>query len=328
MTSLLNKPFCLTDDYLFKNIFIDPERLRSFLANILIDVKILPADTKILEIDYLPTEFIQKLPKEISKKVYFDLHVTTNNGKFIVEMQKEGSDDYLKRGEFYSSLAHCNQPIKNSGNKKMQEYQAALPVFLLSLIGDKIFDKDVPCLSYHTTTERETGKHFIGAISFIFIELGKFENPMYKQADCSTATEEWLHFFKKNAITEDYKTTEVNNASEFVYYIIENKYEEYFRSHLSEKAVEGDLKEAKIKAEAKGGKEGLEEGLQKGLEEGLQKGLEEGLQKGLEEGLQKGLEELRKKELETAKSLLKNGVDISIIKMSTSVTDEDLKNLF
>ena len=55
MTNLLNKPFCLTDDYLFKNIFIDPESLRSFLNNILIDGEILPADTKILEIDYLNT---------------------------------------------------------------------------------------------------------------------------------------------------------------------------------------------------------------------------------------------------------------------------------
>lgn len=81
----------------------------------------------------------------------FDLIVKTNNGIFIIEMQKNASSDYLKRVEFYNSIAYSNQDIKGKGNNynaekgknvkyPMKDYEKALPIVTISVITDMLFD--------------------------------------------------------------------------------------------------------------------------------------------------------------------------------------------
>ncbi|ASV34495.1 hypothetical protein GWK90_06960 [Candidatus Hamiltonella defensa] len=61
---------------------------------------------------------------------------------------------------------------------------------------------------------------------------------------------------------------------------------------------------------------------------GIQKGIQQGKQEGINEGLQKGLEQGRKEAiLELAKQLLANGVQYSVVKISTGLTDKELKSL-
>jgi predicted transposase/invertase (TIGR01784 family) len=202
--------------------------------------KILPEGSHILSIEYDRNEEIQKRDIETAKKVIFDLRVKTNHGIFIVEMQKEGSEDYKKRANFYASTAHSSQQIKEESKNSFKDYTKAAPVIVVSMIGDKIFDQEVPCISYHTTKEHKTLRNLVGSISFVYIELEKFENTKYDQSNINEDAKEWLHLFKKNDISRHYKNPQVNNAIEYAHYVQENEYDRYTRYQMSIIANEAD----------------------------------------------------------------------------------------
>lgn len=117
----------------------------------------------------------------------FDLIVTTSNGIFIIEMQKNATPDYIKRVEFYNAIAYSNQDIKGKGNNynaekgknvryPMKDYDKALPIVTISMITDRLFDDKVPCVSYHVNVERKTQEQYMKAFSYVFIELAKFDD--------------------------------------------------------------------------------------------------------------------------------------------------------
>jgi len=47
---------------------------------------------------------------------------------------------------------------------------------MVSFLSENILDDNVDCVSYHINTERKTGKQYLKAISFVFVELFKFGN--------------------------------------------------------------------------------------------------------------------------------------------------------
>jgi hypothetical protein len=262
----MDREIDVTSDYIFKGIFSDESRTRDFLENILIgDNKIFPEGTKIQEMEYLKNEYIQsKLPEE-AKKIIFDLQIKTQQGIFIIEMQKNATPDYLKRVEFYNAIAYSNQDIKDKGdvtkNGKitkypMKDYESAHPIITISVIKDKLFDDKVPCVSYHTNTEKETGKQYMNAFSYVFIELDKFDVNNYNKSIISDNEKDWLTFMKTQDINKTYKNEQVNSAVKYVDNIKTNKYEEYLRHQMSEMAAMKEIESA----EQKGRKDGLQEG--------------------------------------------------------------------
>ena len=302
----MEKQIDVTSDYIFKGIFRDPDRARDFLENVLVgEGKILPEGTIIQEIEYLPTEHIQdKLPED-AKKTIFDLQIKTTHGIFIIEMQKNISQEYLKRIEFYNAISYSHQQIKNSKEKSsMRDYTKAFPIVTVSVIKDMIFDEAVPCVSYHTTIESKTKKQYLNAFSYVFIELEKFNNPKYDQANISISEKEWLSFMKTQELEHQYDNEQVNNAVKYVQYIKNNNYDEYIRAEIAEMA-------AKIKE-----REAREEGVEKGIEIGIGKGREEGREEGRGEGIEK-----------VAKNLLKQGIEISIIATATGLTEDEISKL-
>jgi flagellar biosynthesis/type III secretory pathway protein FliH len=70
--------------------------------------------------------------------------------------------------------------------------------------------------------------------------------------------------------------------------------------------------------------EGMQQGMQKGMQQGRQEGMQQGMQKGMQQGRQEGVIQAS---LDIARSLLQAGVDKSIIKQTTHLTDEELKQL-
>lgn len=262
----MDREIDVTSDYIFKGIFSDESRTRDFLENILIgDNKIFPEGTKIQEMEYLKNEYIQsKLPEE-AKKIIFDLQIKTQQGIFIIEMQKNATPDYLKRVEFYNAIAYSNQDIKDKGdvtkNGKttkypMKDYESAHPIITISVIKDKLFDEKVPCVSYHTNTEKETGKQYMNAFSYVFIELDKYDVNNYNKSIISDNEKDWLTFMKTQDINKTYKNEQVNSAVKYVDNIKTNKYEEYLRYQMSEMAAMKEIESA----EQKGRKDGLQEG--------------------------------------------------------------------
>ena len=250
----MEKPIDVTSDYVFKGIFRDPDRARDFLANVLIgDEKILPEGTIIQEIEYLPTEYIQdKLPED-AKKSIFDLQIKTTHGIFIIEMQKNISQEYLKRIEFYNAISYSHQQIKKNKERSSRgDYTKALPIVTVSVIKDMIFDEDVPCVSYHTTIERKTQKQYMNAFSYVFMELGKFGDPKFDQTNISINEKEWLEFMKTQDLEHQYDNEQVNNAAKYVQYLKNNRYDEYIRSEIAEMSVKIKEREAEEKGREEG----------------------------------------------------------------------------
>lgn len=254
----MDKPIDVTNDYVFKGIFSDESRTKDFLVSVLVGHnKILPEGTEIQELEYLKNEHIQNKIPEDAKKTIFDLQVKTSNGIFIIEMQKNASQDYLKRAEFYNAIAYSNQDIKGTGDSynvekgkiikyPMKDYEQALPIVTISVITDRLFGDKVPCVSYHVNVERKTQEQYMKAFSYVFIELGKFNDKKYDQTNITTTNEkDWLSFMKTQDLNHKYDNEQVNSAVRYVQDIRDNKYEEYMRYQMSELAAQKEIKSAK-----------------------------------------------------------------------------------
>ena len=250
----MNKPIDVTSDYVFKGIFGDEARAKNFLESVLIgDNKILPEGTEIEELQYLKTEYIQNKLPEDAKKTIFDLQIKTNNGIFIIEMQKNNiSSDYLKRMEFYNATAYSQQQIKDDGTSSMKDYTKALPIVTISVIDDKLFEDQVPCVSYHANVEQKTQKSYMKAFAYVFIELGKYGDSKYDQSNITNNNEkDWLSFLKTQNLDHKYGNAQVNDAIKYVQNIRDNKYEEYVRHQMSEMAALKEIESAEHRGENK-----------------------------------------------------------------------------
>jgi len=83
-------------DFGFKKLFQNKELLISFLNAII--------GTNIRDIEYVPNEGLGAHPRE--RKMIFDIHCETKNGKrFIVEMQLGEQTYFRDRALFYASHA-------------------------------------------------------------------------------------------------------------------------------------------------------------------------------------------------------------------------------
>ncbi len=71
-----------------------------------------------------------------------------------------------------------------------------------------------------------------------------------------------------------------------------------------------------------------ERALKKGMRKGLREGMKKGMQIGRNEGIQIGINEsIREAVFTIAKNMKKLGLDISIIKSSTGLTEKEITNL-
>ncbi|MGX6960445.1 MAG: Rpn family recombination-promoting nuclease/putative transposase [Rickettsia endosymbiont of Pentastiridius leporinus] len=222
-----------TNDSLFKKIFGDIERLKEFINSVLA----LPDGYKIKEIEYIPVEQLPVI--NLGKRVIFDLKVKDESGNwYIIEMQKKNESDYLKRAQYYSSHAYISQL------KEGLVYKSLLPVVIISLIKDKLFGDEIPHISYHRTMETSTKKQYLYDLSYVFIELGKFNKEKLE-----TIADEWLHLFKcvveEKDIPEEITSDKVKEA----YHVIEmhnmtpESYDLYIRTKLTEQTEEIALEE-------------------------------------------------------------------------------------
>ena len=176
---------------MFKGIFSDESKVLDFLTTILVGKdKVFPEGTKFEELQFIKNECIQNRTPDAAKKIIFDLQIKTNHGRFIVEMLKQSSKDYLKRVEFYSATAYSDQQIRKPSKSSMSQYSNALPLVVISLIKDKTFGDIVPCVSYHINMEKKTQKSYMKAFTYVFIELAKFNDNRYDQSNIDNVNEE------------------------------------------------------------------------------------------------------------------------------------------
>ncbi|WP_341748996.1 MULTISPECIES: Rpn family recombination-promoting nuclease/putative transposase [unclassified Candidatus Tisiphia] len=240
-----------TNDSLFKKIFSDLERLKEFLNSVLD----LHGKYLIKKIKFIPSEQLPKINK--GKRSAFDLKVEDESGnQYIIEMQKKNETDYLKRVQYYSAHSYVQQL------KQGMTHNNLLPILVVSLIKNKIFGKageDIPYISSHKIIETTTNTQHFFDISYVFIELGKFN-----KTELLTVADEWLHLFK-HATEEDsppkgIKSSKVLEAYQVIdmYGLTPEEYDLYIRCKLQEDAEDIALAESFQEGEARGEARGEE----------------------------------------------------------------------
>jgi len=165
---------------LFKKLFSNKDRLINLLNSILK----LSEGSRIKELDYIPQE---QMPLFLEgKRSIFDLKVKDEAGRwYIIEMQRKMERDYINRVQFYGSYSYVNQIEQGVSHKDL------LPVVVISIIGQKVFDDELPCINYHCLKETNTNKQYLFSLMYVFVELGKFDsNKIENDID------QWLHLLK------------------------------------------------------------------------------------------------------------------------------------
>lgn len=278
-----------TNEFAFKKLFSNKERLIGFLNSILR----LPEGHKIIDLDYIPTQQMPIFPD--GKDVMFDIKVTDQSGKwYIVEMQRATREGYLNRVQFYGSYTYISQLDQGA------LYKNLLPVIVVSVIGDKVMPDELPCINYHTLKETTTNKQYLFSTTYVFVELGKFKNEIKEIAD------EWMHLLKCAA-------KELEPYEEIHDRIVLSAYDalEQFRWSRDEHDAYVRASLTKDNEEA-----GYEEKYNKGMAEGMAKGKAEGELKGIEIGIEK-----------TALNMLQAGFDLKVIASVTGLSEDQIQKL-
>jgi predicted transposase/invertase (TIGR01784 family) len=234
-----------TNDVAFKKLFSNKNRLIDLLNSILK----LSEGNRIKELDYIPQE---QMPLFLDgKRSIFDLKVKDEAGRwYIIEMQRKMERDYINRVQFYGSYSYVNQIEQGVSHKDL------LPVVVISIIGQKVFDDELPCINYHCLKETNTNKQYLFSLMYVFVELGKFDsNKIENDID------QWLHLLKC-AHNEQEPPKEIKNSSVLsAYEDLEHyrwnasEHDAYIRAKLAMEAEEIKVEEylEKIeKAELKG----------------------------------------------------------------------------
>ncbi len=174
-------------DYGFKRLFgEEPNKdlLLDFLNELLKD-----QEGKITELSYLPSE---KLPISVGdRRAIFDIYCTNEKGEqFIVEMQKAEQKFFKDRTIFYSTF-----PIQEQARNKDRFWNFELKAVYTIGILDFVFEESDPDKFRHDIklTEQETKKVFYDKLTFIYLEMPKFNKT---EKELETRFEKWMFVLK------------------------------------------------------------------------------------------------------------------------------------
>ena len=266
-----------TVDLCFKRIF-SKKRL---LIRLLNDTMELPESSMIEDLEYISTE---KLPlTDKLRQGMFDIKCRDASGKeFIIEMQRERTGSFLERMQYYGCSAVSDQLFRG------EPFNNIYPVVVVVITKyfSPLKDKDLGVITYHTMNEKEKGKCYLDKLSYVFIDLQKFNKT---EEELSSFKDHWLYFLKRcEYLTEPPKSLDDED--------ILDAYETSSRFKLRrEEASEYGAAIAKIRENFLELKAKKEEGIQEGMQKGVQKGKKEGKEDVAKAMLAKGypLKEIR-----------------------------------
>ena len=249
-------------DLVFKKIFgHHPELLKSFLNAILP----LPQDCTIESITYLRSENVPELAA--LKYSIVGVRCLDNHGRhFIVEMQLQWTNDFIKRMLFNTAATYVRQLEKG------EKYQHLSPVYGLALIDDT-FTQEKEWFHHYRMTNANDGSKSLEDIQLVLIELPKLKPTNITAKKLAVL---WLRFLKEiNERTEtvDSSLLEVEQIREALSLLEVSSYNaeelrEYDKSWDAVSSEKTLLSGKYDQGKAEGKVEGLTEGIARGLAEG------------------------------------------------------------
>ena len=185
-------------DFLFKKIFGEhKELLISFLNSLLP----LEEEQEILTIEYLSLEQLKDTP--LGKNSIVDVRCFDNFGRaFIVEMQNEWSDLFMKRLLVSGAKTIYTQMNKKDINDKAKNFLDLKDAYVLSVVNDSFSKKKEWYHRFKITDVKDSDLHIEG-LEYILLELPNFTPQTWTFTHKKLAVL-WLRFLKE---VEDYYDT-------------------------------------------------------------------------------------------------------------------------
>ncbi len=188
MTEFREKYINPFTDYGFKRLF-EEEPNKDLLLDFLNEL-LKEEQGKITELKYLKNENLATT--ELNRKAIFDLYCTNERGeKFIVELQKTKQKFFKDRTIYYSTFPIREQAV--IGSDWNFELKKVYTIAILDFVFDE--DKKEPNKFRYDVklTEQETKEVFYDKLTFIYLEMPKFNKEI---EELETRFEKWLFVLK------------------------------------------------------------------------------------------------------------------------------------
>ncbi|MEZ4657246.1 MAG: Rpn family recombination-promoting nuclease/putative transposase [Caldilineaceae bacterium] len=246
----------LRTDFGFKRLF-GREDSKDILKQFLFDI--LELTHPIQDLTYIPVEQLGASPGD--RRGVYDVYCTDAAGqRFIVEMQQVRQVNIKESALYYSTFAINYQARRGS------EWQFnLLPVYCIAVLDFSLIEGEEDDPRYFRRVQLadcETNQMFYDKLTFIYIELTKFNQPLSE----ATAADKWIYLLKNlpelQNIPAELATEPFTDAFAIAEEAALSPEERYY--------YEGSLKHARdINAQiAFARQEGREEALQEGLAAG------------------------------------------------------------
>ena len=140
----------------------------------------------IADLEYSKNEHLG--PSELDRNVVFDIFCRTESGeRIIIEMQKFFQTYFKERSLYYSSFAIQEQAVRGEWDFSLY------PVYCISLLDFQLRDNEISRQEYFHKVkliETKTGRVFNDKLSFIYLEIPKFDK---KLDELETNFDKWMY---------------------------------------------------------------------------------------------------------------------------------------
>ena len=203
----------------------------------------------------------------------------------------------MKRSQYYVAHSYVSQIGQGSS------YFELKPIVLVAISNFELFTESKDPISFHKTLNITTQENHLKDLSYVFVELPKFEK---KAEELQTLEDQWLYYLKNAKEIEEVPQSIINDEIREAYKSLEQfkwskgEYDSYVKANI--------LITDEYRRQTKRYEEGLKEGEEKGMEKGIEKGMEQ-----------------EKKSL--ALNLLKEGMTLSKVSSLTNLPEDDVRKI-
>lgn len=287
---MISKYFNPYTDFGFKKLFGE-EASKDLLIDFL--NQLLPVHHQIGDLTFKNPENMSDTKEE--RKSIFDIYCTATTGeRFIVEMQKAKMNFFKDRSLFYSTF-----PVREQVKKGDWDFYL-LPVYFIAILDFKYDEKEEEQkFRRDVCLKDQDGDIFYDKLHFKFLQMPLFN----KQAhELETHFDKWVYFLK-HLEDFDHIPTILNEP------IFQKGFEIAEMAHLSSDQYDVYLKSVLSYNEAKAVKDTA-------------------FFDGEKQGMEKGIEVGKIAAMQNAARILKyQGVAISVIALSTGLSEQDIETL-
>lgn len=172
-----------TTDFGFKRLF-GQEDSKAILKQFLFDM--LGLKHPIEDLSYIPGEQLPAAPED--RISVYDVYCVDSAGqRFIVEMQRNRQVNFKERALYYSTF-----PIMQQAEKGWDWRFGLLPVYCIGMLNFAI-DDEPRYLRRVQLIEHDTGRVFYQKLTFLFVELPKFNLALDQ---LTNARDKWIYLLR------------------------------------------------------------------------------------------------------------------------------------